>query len=430
MTPAVSKLRNGLRIVSHRMPNLETVSLGLWAGAGARHESERQNGLSHLLEHMAFKGTVTRSARRIAEEIEDAGGELNAATGLEVTAYFARVLAGDEGVALTLLADILLNSKFADGDLEREREVIQQEIAAAQDTPEDIAYDLMQATAYPAQAIGRAILGTRESVGAIEAADLRAFLEKRYVPDCMVIAAAGAIDHEALVRHVEALFGGLSSVEPGEESSARYVGGAAATGKRFEQSHLLIGFPAPSYLDSTYPAAQVFSGLFGGGMSSRLFQEIRENRGLCYSIYSTAWGLRDTGMIAIHAATAPDMVLKLSQIAAAELDDIADKGPTDAELVRSKSQLKAGLLMALENSAVYAEQMARQLLAHGRLISPSELASEVTHVTADDVQRLAIAMRGSVPTVAIVGPGRRSLAAASQIPAFFGAGAIQRAAGA
>jgi predicted Zn-dependent peptidase len=431
MSTHVTTLSNGLRVVSHAMDHLETVSLGVWIASGARHESPEQHGLSHLLEHMAFKGTSTRSAQRIAEEIEDVGGELNAATGLDMTAYYARVLKGDDGLAMNILADILLNSNFSAAELDKERVVIQQEIAAAQDSPDDLAFDLLQEAAFPDQAIGRPILGTEASVGALQASDLTNFLRDRYTPEAMVISAAGAIDHENLVRHAEALFGGLTRLQSGGERRAEYTGGTAASVKPFEQSHVVIGLPAPTYLEDDYYAAQVLSGLFGGGMSSRLFQEIRENRGLCYAIYSTVWGLRDAGMLAVHAATAPGNVEKLSAIVAAELADLADKGPGAAELQRSSAQLKAGLLMALESSSVRAEQMARHLITHGELIPSQELVARVDAVTQTAVRDVAARLANAKPTVAIVGSGKKSQAQADRTaeimsrfaarPAFVGA---------
>ena len=408
MKPEITTLANGIRVASCRMPQVETVSLGLWVGVGARHEEEHEHGLSHLLEHMAFKGTASRSARRIAEEIEEVGGDLNASTGLDSTAYYARVLKGDDNVALTLLADILLNSSFSEDELEKEREVILQELAGAKDDPEDIAYEMLQETAFPGQAVGRPILGTPKSVRSITAADLKGFLARKYAPRAMVFSAAGAIDHDAWVRHVEALFGGLTPRKDGGESRARYVGGISASAKSFEQAHLLIGFPSPSILDDDYMAAQVFSGVLGGGMSSRLFQEVREKRGLCYAIYSSLWGLRDTGMLAVHAATGARMVDELAGVVAGELAALAAEGPGAGELHRAKAQLKAGLLMALESSSVRAEQMARHILAHDRLISPAELTRRVEQVTPERVQDLAHTLLEQRPTLALVGSGRKA----------------------
>jgi predicted Zn-dependent peptidase len=419
MTTEFTTLSNGLRVVTHHMPALETVSLGVWVAVGARHERDDQHGLAHFLEHMAFKGTKSRSARRIADEIESVGGDLNASTGLDTTAYFARVLRGDEVVALELIADILLDSKFAAEDIERERVVIQQEIAAADDNPDDMAFDLMQGIAFPGQSIGRPILGTKVSVGSFQAADFRSYLDEHYLPEAVVVSAAGAVHHGTVVRHVEALFGGLTSRKRGIESPAHYRGGFAGSKKPFEQSHVLIGLPSPSYLEPGFYTAQVFSGLFGGGMSSRLFQEIREDRGLCYSIDSSVWGLRDIGMLSVHAATSPEMVDELADVVAAQLAEVADKGPTEAELQRSKVQLKAGLLMALESSAVNAEQMARQLLAQDRLIPIAELIERVDAVDPDAIKAFAQRLTEEMPAVAVIGSGRKSADQASRIAARF-----------
>ncbi|MET0408812.1 MAG: pitrilysin family protein [Hyphomicrobium sp.] len=419
MTTEISTLPNGLRVVTHHMAGLETVSLGVWVAVGARHEREDQHGLAHFLEHMAFKGTKKRSARQIADEIESVGGDLNASTGLDTTSYFARVLKGDDTVALELIADILLNSKFSGEDIDRERVVIQQEIAASDDNPDDMVFDLMQGVAFPEQSIGRPILGTKTSVGSFQAADFQSYLDEHYLPEAIVISAAGAVHHGAIVRHVEALFGGLTSRQRGVESPAHYRGGFAASNKQFEQSHVLIGLPSPSYLEPGFYTAQVFSGLFGGGMSSRLFQEIREDRGLCYSIDSSVWGLRDTGMLSVHAATSPEMVDELADVVAVQLADIAESGPTDAELQRSKVQLKAGLLMALESSAVNAEQMARQLLAQDRLLPITELIHHVDAVDSGRIKAFARTLTEEAPSVAVIGSGRKSSGQASRIATRF-----------
>jgi predicted Zn-dependent peptidase len=409
MTAELSTLANGLRVVTDRMPHLGTVSLGLWVGSGARHESDREHGISHFLEHMAFKGTRRRSAQQIAEEIEEVGGELNAATGMETTAYFARVLKGDEGVALGLIADILQNSAFGRPELEGERQVILQEIAATRDSPDDIGYDLLHDAAFPQQAVGRPILGTPASVAGFMAADLKRFLGRRYGPGNMVIAAAGAVRHENVVRHAEALFGGLTDTRRTTgERPAKYLGGLRVSEKPFEQSHLLIGFPGPSYRDDAFFTAQVFSGLFGGGMSSRLFQEVREKRGLCYAIYSSAWGLRDAGLLGIHAATGTEVMRELIDVIGAELKRLAYKAPEGPEIARAKAQLKAGLLMSLESSSARAEQMARHVLTHGRVLAGGELMEKVETVTADAVRDFAIGLLQSHASVSVVGSGRRS----------------------
>ncbi|MGE3231227.1 MAG: M16 family metallopeptidase [Hyphomicrobium sp.] len=408
MTEEITRLGNGLTVVSHTMGHLETTSLGIWVGVGSRHESPEENGISHLLEHMSFKGTASRTAREIAEEIEAVGGELNAATGLDTTAYFARVLKGDEGVALELLADILLNSRFSPDELEREREVILQEIAGVRDMPEDIAFELLNEAAYPEQAVGRTILGPAANVRRFAPADLSRFLECHYRPQRMVLSAAGAIRHAPLVRHAEALFGGLTDAKIVGEDRAHYRGGIRWHHKRFEQSHLALAFEGPSFRDPQYLTAQVFSGLFGGGMSSRLFQEAREKRGLCYSIYSSAWGLADTGLLAVHAATGTGTMASLIDVTGGELDDVGRNGPSAAELGRAKAQLKAGLLMSLESSSARAEQMARHMLAYGRIIGSDELVQRVDAVTIEDVGHFAKHLGAGTASVAVVGAGKAS----------------------
>jgi predicted Zn-dependent peptidase len=406
MTSQVSVLRNGLRVVSHHMAYVETVSLGVWVAAGARNEQANQHGISHLLEHMAFKGTERRSATDIAEEIEAVGGELNAATSLETTAYYARTLKGDIAIALDILADILQIPRYAEEELEREREVILQEIAATRDSPDDIAYELLQEAAFPGQAIGRPILGTAQSVAALRAEDLRAFLSANYGAGRMVLSAAGNVDHGELVRHAEAQFGRLNGGVVGRSEPARYVGGRRTSPKPFEQSHLAMAFAGPSYREEEFYTAQVFSGLFGGGMSSRLFQEVRERRGLCYAIYSSCWALADAGLFAIHAATGPEMMEKLIDVVGEAIQRAAREAPSDAELARSKAQLKAGLLMGLESSSARAEQMARQLLVFDRLIETAELVARIDSVTPEATRALAARLFAAArPSVVVVGAG-------------------------
>lgn len=410
----ITRLSNGLTVVTDALPHLETTSLGLWVRVGSRHESEAENGISHFLEHMSFKGTATRSAQAIAEEIETVGGELNAATGLETTAYYARVLKGDEPVALDIIADILLNSSFAPDELERERDVILQEIAGTRDSPDDLAFELMNEAAYPRQPVGRTILGPEKNVRSFSANDLRAFLARHYTPENMVIAAAGAVEHGPFVRHAEALFGRLTPGNGGTETPAQYLGGTRHHDKKFEQSHIVLAFEGPSYRDPSYFTAQVFSGLYGGGMSSRLFQEAREKRGLCYSIYSSAWGLGDTGLFAVHAATSAEMMTNLIDVTGQELDVVATHGPSAMELARAKAQLKAGLLMSLESSSSRVEQMARQLIGHDRIISQAELIQRVDAVSAADVGAFAQKLAETKPSIAVVGAGKSSKSLASR----------------
>jgi predicted Zn-dependent peptidase len=408
MTIQETRLPNGMRIVSYRMPHVETVSMGVWVGVGARHETAPEQGISHLLEHMAFKGTERRSAQDIAEEIEAVGGELNAATSLETTAYFSRVLAGDIPLSLDILADILQSPRHSDEELEREREVILQEIAATRDSPDEVAYELLQEVAFPDQAIGRPILGTAASVRGFQPPDLRRFLKANYSANRMVLSAAGKIEHAQLVRHAEALFGGMNGGEGGRFEPARYSGGTRTSAKPFEQSHLLLAFEGPSYASEGYYTAQVFSALFGGGMSSRLFQEVRERRGLCYSIYSSYWALADSGLFTIHAATGPDMMANLIEVVAGEVKRAAAEPPTESEVARAKAQIKAGMLMGLESSSARAEYMARQLLLFDQLIDTKEIIARIEAVTPEAVRTLAEGlMTASKPSITVVGAGRK-----------------------
>ncbi len=404
MTTRQSLLANGMRVVSHEMPHLGTVALGVWVASGARHESQGEHGISHLLEHMAFKGTRTRSALEIVEEIEQVGGDLNAATSLDTTSYYARVLKDDVGVALEIVADILQNSVFAEDELEREREVILQEIASTKDSPDDTVYDLFQDAAFPGQALGRPILGTPQSVTSFSSDDLRGFLASRYKAGSMVLSAAGKIDHETLVKFAEDKFGALASGEAPVASPALYVGGARVSNKPFEQAHVVLGYRGISYRDPDFYTLQVLSGLLGGGMSSRLFQEVREKRGLCYSIYSSAWGLADTGLLSVHASTGADTLQELVHVVRQELVRLVSELPHEREIQRAKAQLKTGLLMSLESSVARAEQMARQLLAFGRLVPADELIGKVDAVSADDVRRVAErVVTGSEMALALVG---------------------------
>jgi predicted Zn-dependent peptidase len=409
MTIESTTLDNGLTVVSHTMPHLKTVSAGVWVASGSRHERDAEHGISHLLEHMAFKGTARRSALQIAEEIEQIGGDLNAATSLELTAYYVRVLEGDDALAMDILSDILTEPALDAEELEREKEVVLQEIASFDDVPDEIAYDLVQDAAFTGQSVGRPVIGTPASVSGFSSSDLSNILQRQYVPSRMVVSAAGAIRHDDLVRHARDKFGVLVAGAGDEGAPARFVGGARGSKRRFGQSHLLFGFESPSYRDPRFYACQVFSGILGGGMSSRLFQEAREKRGLCYSIYSSAWGLTDGGMFNVHAATSTEQLDELRTVIIDELNRAAGERADTRELERAKAGLKAGLLMSLENSSSRAEQMARQIMGFGRLFDANELIDKVEAVTTEDVRLFAETLAHSAnPAVAVVGCGKSS----------------------
>ncbi|MBC8012692.1 MAG: insulinase family protein [Methyloceanibacter sp.] len=399
-----SKLANGLTLVSHAMAEVETVSLGIWIGAGSRSEALGEHGVAHFLEHMAFKGTSRRSAKDIAEQIEAVGGELNAATGVDSTAYYARVMRKDMPLALDILSDIILTPRFDRTELARERDVILQEIAAAMDSPEDIAFDLVHEAAFPDQPVGRPILGTVESVGRFKRAHLGAYLSAHYHGPNMVLAAAGAVDHKALVAEAERWLGAFDTEAAPPPESALYAGGARRSEKPFEQTHVVLAFEGPAYRHADYFTAQICAGALGGGMSSRLFQEVRERRGLCYAIYAFSSGLSDSGMFTIHAAGGPDRAHELITVIRDELVKAAEEGFGPDEIARVKAQLKMGLLAGLESSSARAEQLARQILIHGRPLSSEELIEKVENVEAKDLQALVERMLAAPASLATVGP--------------------------
>jgi len=388
MTVRITTLPNGLRVVSEYMPHVRTACIGVWTDVGARHETESESGLSHMLEHMAFKGTQLRSAQAIAEEIENVGGHMNAYTSREHTTYFTRVLKEDLPLAADILADILLNSAFDEKELVREKDVILQEIAQTNDTPDDLVFDMLQETAFPDQAMGRSILGTSERVRAFTRDDLVTYMSGHYRGEGMVLAVTGDVDHEYVVNLVKSAFVKFEAKKVSTYEPAVFKGGDRRLFRPLEQLHLTLGFPACSFTDDDYYALQVYSMILGGGMSSRLFQEIRENRGLAYSVYSFAASHADSGMLGIYTGTSTELGGPVMPVIADEMKKLTD-GPKEAELSRARTQLKAGLLMSLESTSSRAEQIGRQMLIFGRVIPMEELVASVDAVDFDAVRRVA-----------------------------------------
>lgn len=397
-------LPNGLRIITEAMPGLASASVGIWVLAGGRHEAPEQNGIAHFLEHMAFKGTATRSALQIAEAIEDVGGYINAYTSREMTAYYARVLGADVGLALDVISDIVLNPVFDPREIEVERHVILQEIGQALDTPDDIIFDWLQEAAYPDQAMGRTILGPAEKVAGFGRADLARFVAEHYGPDQMILSAAGAVDHEAIVKQAEGIFGTLRPVGEKRVQLARWQGQERREIKDLEQVHFALAFEGPGYRDADLYTAQVYSTALGGGMSSRLFQKIREERGLCYSIFAQAGAYDDTGMITIYAGTSGDEVADLCGLTIDELKRAADD-MTEAEVARARAQMKAGMLMGLESPSSRAERMARNLAIWGRVPGLDEVSGLIDAVSVQMVRDYAGRMISQDRTaLALYGP--------------------------
>jgi len=386
------------------MPSLQSAAIGLWVLAGGRHERVEQNGIAHFLEHMAFKGTKRRSALQIAEEIEDVGGYMNAYTSREVTAYYARVLEADVPLALDVIADIVLNPVFDEREIETERGVILQEIGQSMDTPDDIIFDWLQEKAYPDQPLGRTILGPAERVRSFTRDDLAGFVAEQYGPGQMILSAAGAVDHDALVREAEALFGHLSPVISAPPAKALFHGGETRNVKTLEQAHFALGFESPDYGDPAIHAAQIYANALGGGMSSRLFQEIREKRGLCYTIFSQAGAYSDTGMMTVYAGTSDEQLAELAVVTLDEMKRAADD-MNDEEIARARAQMKAGLLMGLESPSNRAERLARMIQIWGRVPDLEEVVAKIDAVTTQDVKDFAEVMAVQAPAaLALYGP--------------------------
>jgi len=400
----VHRLSNGLRVAAEPMPGLHSAAIGLYVTAGGRHERAEQNGIAHFLEHMAFKGTPSRTALAIAEEIEDVGGYINAYTGKEMTAYFARVLEPDLTRGLEILVDIVLNPLFAQPDIEVERGVILQEIGQALDTPDDIIFDWLQETAFPDQPFGRTILGAEERVAAFGRGDLAGFVTEHYGPGQIILAAAGAVDPEALVRDAERLLGHLTPRTAPPVPPARFRGGERRVARELEQVHMAMAFEGPAVRDAAAFTAQIYATALGGGMSSRLFQELRERRGLCYTVFAQAGAYSDTGMITLYAGTGAD---EIGELAGLTVDELRRAGGdlSVAEIERARAQLKAGLLMGLEGPSGRAERIARMIAVWDRVPDIAETIARIEAVTPGDVREFAarLAAAGD-PAVALFGP--------------------------
>jgi len=405
MSVEVTRLPSGLVVVTDAMPHLETASLGVWIGSGSRDERSDEHGISHLLEHMAFKGTTRRTARQIAEEIEAVGGDLNAATSVETTAYYARVLRAHVPLALDVLSDILADPSFDPDELRREQNVIVQEIGAAEDTPDDLIWDKLQETAFPGQPIGRSILGTPVTVRSFDRTRLATYLARNYRAPDMVVVAAGAVDHDAVAAEVERRFASFTGSAAPVPEPARFVGGSRIETRELEQVHIALAMQGLPQRDPNLFSLQVFTSVLGGGMSSRLFQEVREERGLCYAIYAFHSPYSDTGTFGLYAGTDAADVAELMQVVVSEINAAAES-INAVEVARAKAQMKTGLLMALESSGARAEQLARQLLYWSRPIPLDELVEKIEAVTVESTRAAgrALIARGR-PAVAALGPG-------------------------
>ncbi|MCA3266021.1 MAG: insulinase family protein [Azospirillum sp.] len=403
MSVRIVALPNGLRIATDSVPQVQTASVGVYVGAGTRHEPEALNGAAHMLEHMAFKGTARRDARAIAEEVEAVGAFMNAHTGREQTAYYVKCLKEDTGLALDILADVFLHSVFDPAEFERERGVILQELGQVEDTPDDVIFDRFHETAFPDQALGRPVLGDAETIRTMGREKALTWRGGAYAPANTIVVAAGNLDVPAFEADVAKLFGAWSARAALTETPARYAGGEFRDDGDLEQAHLVLGFPGVGLRDPDYWAAQVLATLLGGGMSSRLFQEIREKRGLAYSISAHASSYMDGGIFDVYTGTGEAEMAELVPALIAELRG-AFAPPPEAEIRRAKAQMRAGLLMSLESTNARMDALGANLLVYGRDIPPEEVSRKVEAVTAEDLARVAARILKGRPTLAAMGP--------------------------
>ena len=404
MTTRISTLPNGFRVATERMPGLRSAALGLYLSVGARHERAEQNGVAHFLEHMAFKGTSKRSAFQISESIEEVGGSLNAYTGREVTAYIARVLEKDVPLAIELIADIALNSVFDPGELELERNVILHEIGEIEDIPEEVVFEALQSTAYPTQSFGRSIIGTAELVSGFKRADLVRFVQDHYRPGRMVLAAAGSVEHEAVLEFAGLYFGELDSASRPEVESSCFESGEFRREKDMELAQYALAFEAPKLRDELSYASRVYAGALGGGAASRLFTEAREKRGLCYSISAQATPHSDTGMFVVHASTSEDNLGDLARLCIDEIrrsaEDLEEK-----EVERARAQIRAGSLMALESPVFRAERLGNSLSILGEVEEIDKIIAKFDAVDAEKARSYARGLvEGAKSASAFYGP--------------------------
>lgn len=404
MTLEITRLSNGLTVVSDPMPTLESVAIGIWVNTGSRNETPRQMGISHMLEHMAFKGTTRRSARAISEEIEAVGGILNAYTGREQTAFHARVLKQDVPMALDIITDILTNPTFEQAELERERQVVLQELGQARDTPDDIVFDHLQSVIFKGQPLGWPILGEENTVKQFSRRMLLDYMGCQYRLEGMTLIASGAVDHAQIMRLAEEKCLGLNRGAVPSFQPSHYVGGDYRAPEDLEQAHIAYAFPGVSNPDTDYFVAQIYATVLGGGTSSRLFQEVREKRGLCYSVYAFSNGFQDSGFLGIYAGTGESEAVELSAVIAGQMEAMIST-ITDAEVARARAQLKVSLLMGMERPGTRAEQIAGQLFALGKVQSAAEITAQLDAIDATAVRAYACrVMNAGHPSIAAVGP--------------------------
>ncbi|MCO7174738.1 M16 family metallopeptidase [Sporolactobacillus kofuensis] len=383
------RLANGVRVLLERMPTVRSVSIGIWVGTGSRFEHESNNGISHFIEHMLFKGTDSRNAREIAEAFDQIGGQVNAFTSKETTCYYAKVMDKDAGFAMRVLADMFFHSRFDTNDLEKEKQVIGEEIKMYEDTPDDLVHDLLSATSFAHHPLGYPILGTQQTLADFTPEDLRAHMRLHYTPDNIVISVAGHVEEE-LIQEIESIFANYEIPNSEERQSApSFNPGKIARKKETEQAHICLGFPGFSSNNEQIAPLMVMNNVLGGGMSSRLFQEIREEKGLAYSVFSFHTAFKDSGLLTIYGGTGADQVEELGETILQSIHTMVDQGISEKELESSKAQIKGSMIFGLESTNSRMSRNAKNELVLGRDRSIDENIARIDEVTLEDVQQVS-----------------------------------------
>ncbi len=407
MTIQLTTLPNGLRIVTDHASGMDSLALGVWVGVGTRHENLSENGIAHMLEHMMFKGTPSRTSKQISDQIEDAGGHFNAYTGRETTAYYIRILRDHLDLSLDVLSDMIQNSIFPEDEIERERAVILQEIKMYEDNPDDLVFEYTQKSAFPDQALGSSGLGTPDIVSKISRLDLKNYIGLHYAPNRIVISCAGDIDHDEFVKKIARVFSNLPAnnlegQDPGYKA-ARYAPSHSLLQKDTEQAHIVLAFEGLSRLDPRYPTQRILSNILGGGTSSRLWQEIREKHGLVYTIQSFQDSYQDSGLFGVYAGTGPEELEKLVPLAIEQIRSMCDH-VTDQELARAKTQITSSTRMGREKMMTRADQQGRYVLNHGIPFEVMPYVDKINSVSAKNVIDLAKDIFSRKLLVSAVGP--------------------------
>ncbi|MFL2803234.1 MAG: M16 family metallopeptidase [Paracoccaceae bacterium] len=409
MTISIDTLKNGIRVITEEISSIESVSVGIWINAGSRNERKEENGIAHFLEHMAFKGTKKRNALQIAEEIENVGGFINAYTSREITCYYAKVLKNHLPLAVEILSDIICNSIFNKKEIEVEKGVIIQEIGMMKDTPDDVIFELLQKEAFADTSLGRSILGSTENIQSFKRQNFVDFIDNNYFAEKIVLCGAGNLKHKDLCKLAENLKNIKASKKQTKISKIAFKGGENRVIKDLEQAHFAVGFKAPNLKSPKLFAGKLFSVIMGGGMSSRLFQEIREKRGLCYSIGTSFDCYSDNGIFLSYAGTSGEKVKELSEVIALEFKK-SITSITESEVERAKTQLRSSLLMGLENSSSRSERLARGLIIWDKLVEVQETIAKIESVKLMDVKNFGLEMfHNSYPAMALYGKVKDAL---------------------